>query len=331
MKNSINRPRILITHPIFQEGLDRLEQHCDIEYIGDRPAYSPQELLEKLSDKEGALFTPSEKVTSDILQQAKNLKIISNIAVGYNNFDLEAMTQKNIMGTNTPDVLTDTTADLGFALLMATARRMSESERWMRNGQWLKWELGGMLGVDVHHTTLGIMGMGRIGQALAKRALGFDMKIIYHNRTRLSADVESEYQAKYVDKETLLKQADHVILVMPYSPESHHFIGARELELMKPTATLINIARGGIVDDQALASALKNNRIFAAGLDVFEGEPDLISELLQVPNIVLTPHIGSASKMTRYAMMNLAIDNLLAGLHGEKPKNLLNPEAFQRL
>ena len=331
MKNSINRPRILITHPIFQEGLDRLEQHCDIEYIGDRPAYSPQELLEKLSDKEGALFTPSEKVTSDILQQAKNLKIISNIAVGYNNFDLEAMTQKNIMGTNTPDVLTDTTADLGFALLMATARRMSESERWMRNGQWLKWELGGMLGVDVHHTTLGIMGMGRIGQALAKRALGFDMKIIYHNRTRLSADVESEYQAKYVDKQTLLKQADHVILVMPYSPESHHFIGARELELMKPTATLINIARGGIVDDQALASALKNNRIFAAGLDVFEGEPDLISELLQVPNIVLTPHIGSASKMTRYAMMNLAIDNLLAGLHGEKPKNLLNPEAFQRL
>jgi gluconate 2-dehydrogenase len=235
------------------------------------------------------------------------------------------------MGTNTPDVLTDTTADLGFALLMATARRMSESERWMRNGQWLKWELGGMLGVDVHHTTLGIMGMGRIGQALAKRALGFDMKIIYHNRTRLSADVESEYQAKYVDKETLLKQADHVILVMPYSPESHHFIGARELELMKPTATLINIARGGIVDDQALASALKNNRIFAAGLDVFEGEPNLIPELLQVPNIVLTPHIGSASKMTRYAMMNLAIDNLLAGLHGEKPKNLLNPEAFQRL
>ncbi len=323
------RPKVLVARRIFPEGLERLKEYCDVEYNDTEFAYSAEELADKLANKDGALVTGSEPITADVINNAKNLKIISNIAVGFNNFNLAAMTQASILATNTPDVLTDTTADLGFALLMAAARRVTESEIWLRAGNWKNWDMGGMLGVDIHNSTLGIIGMGRIGQGIAKRGLGFGMNVIYHNRSRLSPELEKECQATYVDKQTLLKQADHVVLVMPYTPENHHFIGANELAMMKPTATLVNLARGGIVDDAALAKALKEKVIFSAGLDVFEGEPNVHPELLKVPNIVLTPHIGSASAKTRYAMMNLAIDNLLAGLSGKRPPNLLNPGAFQ--
>jgi gluconate 2-dehydrogenase len=234
-----------------------------------------------------------------------------------------------VLGTNTPDVLTETTADFGFALLMATARRVTESEHYLRAGQWTKWAFDMFAGSDVHGSTLGILGMGRIGQGIARRgAHGFGMRVIYHNRSRLTPELEASCKAGYVSKEDLLRTADHLVLVLPYSPSSHHAIGAAELALMKPTATLVNIARGGIVDDAALARALREKRIAAAGLDVFEGEPKVHPDLLTVPNVVLTPHIASASVPTRLAMANLAADNLIGFLVNGKPLTPLNPEVL---
>ena len=250
--------------------------------------------------------------------------------MGYNNFDVAAITAAGVMASNTPDVLTDSTADFGFALLMATARRVTESERWIRDGKWDKWSIvSNPLGMDLHHTTLGIIGMGRIGQGIAKRALGFGMNVIYHNRSRLPEADEKACAAKYVSKEELLRTADHVVLVLPYTTENHHTIGAKEIALMKPTATLVNIARGGIVDDAALAQALKEKKIFAAGLDVFEGEPKVNPELLKLSNVVLAPHIASGTEKTRRAMIDLAVENLRAALAGKKPPSLINQEAFK--
>ena len=255
--------------------------------------------------------------------------MVANISVGYNNFDIPAISAAGVMATNTPDVLTDTTADFGFALLMATARRVTESEHWLRSGKWHQWSiLSNPLGVDVHRTTIGIIGMGRIGQAIAQRALGFSMQVIYHNRSRLKEADEKACKARYVSKEELLRTADHIVLVLPYTPENHHTIGAKELDLKKPTATLINIARGGIVDDLALAQALQAGKIFGAGLDVFEGEPNVNPELLKLSNVVLAPHIASATEKTRRAMVDLAIANLRAALEGKKPPSLINIEVF---
>jgi lactate dehydrogenase-like 2-hydroxyacid dehydrogenase len=256
------------------------------------------------------------------------------MAVGYNNFDMAAFNAANVLGTNTPDVLNESTADFGWALMMAAARRIAESEHWLRAGHWQKWSYDGFLGVDLYGSTLGVIGMGRIGQALARRARGFNMRVVYHNRSRVAPEIEAELNATYLPKAELLREADHVVLVLPYTAENHHTIGAAELALMKPTATLTNIARGGIVDDAALAEALREKRIAAAGLDVFEGEPNLNPALLTVPNVVLTPHIASATERTRRAMANLAADNLIAGL-GEGPRagqppNPINPEVIGR-
>ena len=240
---------------------------------------------------------------------------------------LGAMTAAGVLGTNAPDVLTETTADFGFALLMATARRVTESEHFLRAGNWTRWSYDMFSGAEVHASTLGILGMGRIGQAIARRgALGFGMQVVYHNRSPLSAALEHECKARYVSKKELLQTADHLMLVVPYSAASHHAIGAAELALMKPTATLINIARGGVVDDAALAQALKNRVIAAAGLDVFEGEPSVHPALLQVPNVVLTPHIASATEGTRRAMAQMAVDNLVGYLvHGRAVTPLNSP------
>jgi gluconate 2-dehydrogenase len=241
------------------------------------------------------------------------------------------MTAHGVLATNTPDVLTETTADFGFALLMATARRMAESEHFLRAGKWTKWRYDMFAGAEVHGSTLGILGMGRIGQGIARRAAhGFGMKVIYNNRSRLAPDLEAACKARYVSKQELLETADHVMLVLPYTAESHHAIGAAELARMKPTATLVNIARGGIVDDAALAQALREKRIAAAGLDVFEGEPKVHPDLLTVPNVVLTPHIASATVKTRLAMANLAADNLIGFLVHGKPLTPLNPEVLKK-
>jgi gluconate 2-dehydrogenase len=319
------KPKLLVARAIFPDLLKELEQVADVQSNQDDRLWNAADLKAALADKDGAIVTGGERVDADILAGAPNLKIVSNIAVGYNNLDLAAFKSAGVMATNTPDVLTDTTADHGFALLMAAARRITESEHWLRGGNWKKFAIyhDTPLAVDVHHSTLGIMGMGRIGQAIARRARGFDMKVRYYNRSRLSPEVEAACGAQYVDRDTLLKDSDHIILVMPYTPENHHLFGAKELAMMKPTATLVNIARGGIVDELALAIALRDKKIFAAALDVFEGEPDVRPELLKLQNIVLSPHLASATEATRRAMINLAIKNCMAGLGGKTPPNLL--------
>ncbi|MEY3261824.1 MAG: hypothetical protein RLZZ620_875 [Pseudomonadota bacterium] len=324
------KPKILVARAIFPDALAKLEEKFEVQSNQADDVFSPEQLRKHLAEVKGALVFGSERIDRNTLSDAKDLKIVANISVGYNNFDVPAMTAAGVMATNTPDVLTDTTADFGFALLMATARRITESEHWIRNGQWDKMSIVyNPLGMDLHHTTLGIIGMGRIGQGIAKRALGFGMKVMYHNRKRLSEVDEKACGARYVDKDTLLREADHVVLVVPYSAESHHLIGAKEIALMKPTATLVNIARGGIVDDAALAAALKAKTIFAAGLDVYEGEPKVHPELLKLSNVVLAPHIASATEKTRRAMVALAIDNLNAALEGKRPPSLINTELWK--
>jgi gluconate 2-dehydrogenase len=268
-----------------------------------------------MQGKVGAFITTAEPVGPAVIAACPQLKIVANMGVGYNNLDIPALTAAGIQATNTPDVLTDTTADMAFTLLMATARRVSESEAFLRAGQWKKWRYDMFMGPDVHGSTLGILGMGRIGQAIAKRGEhGFGMKVIYHNRSRLEAAIEKELGASYVSKDELMAQSDHLVLVVPYSAATHHTIGAAELAQMKPTATLTNIGRGGLIDEDALADTLAAGRIHAAGLDVFEGEPKVNPRLLALKNVVLTPHIGSASIKTRMAMANLAADNLIAFL-----------------
>ena len=311
----MSKPKIIVARPIFDEVLVRLREHFEVtDNQADVPR-SKAEWAAALAQHTGALTTGSDPVDQEVLAACPHLKICANMAVGFNNFDVPAMTAAKVMATNTPDVLTETTADFGFALLMATARRLTESEHFLRRGEWKQWRYDMFAGAEVHGSTLGILGMGRIGQAIARRAAhGFGMSVIYHNRSRLSPELEASCKARYVSKAELLKTADHVMLVLPYSAESHHTIGAAELAEMKPTATLVNIARGGIVDDAALAAALRDRRIAAAGLDVFEGEPKVHPDLLTVPNIVLTPHIASASIATRLAMATLAADNLIAYL-----------------
>ena len=322
----MSKPKILMARAVFPEVIARLEQYFEVESNPTDETWSKAELIERLQGKDGAFTTGSDRIDAEVLAVCPQLKICANMAVGYNNFDLAAMTAAGVLATNAPDVLTETTADFGFALLMATARRITESEHYLRAGQWTKWSYDMFAGSDIHGATLGILGMGRIGQGIAKRgAHGFGMQVIYHNRSRLDTALEAECKARYVSKEALLKTADHLVLVLPYSPASHHTIGATELAQMKPTATLINIARGGIVDDAALAAALRNQTIAAAGLDVFEGEPSVHPDLLTVPNVVLTPHIASATLPTRLAMASLAADNLIAFFTGNKPLTPLNP------
>ena len=326
----MSKSQILVARAVFPEVIDRLAAHFDVETnqadeIWDKPTF-----IQKLRGKQGVFTTGGERVDAEVLAACPTVRICANMAVGYNNFDLDAMTAAGVLGTNAPDVLTETTADFGFALLMATARRVTESEHFLRAGQWTKWSYDLFAGAEVHGSTLGIIGMGRIGQGIARRgAYGFGMNVIYHNRSRLSPEAEAECKARYVSKDELLRTADHVVLVVPYTPTSHHTIGAAELALMKPSACLINIARGGIVDDKALAQALRNRTIAAAGLDVFEGEPSVTPELLTVPNVVLTPHIASATIPTRRAMAMLAADNLIAYLTGQKPLTPLNPSVMK--
>ncbi|MEJ8811309.1 D-glycerate dehydrogenase [Variovorax ureilyticus] len=325
----MNKPKVLVARSIFPETIARLSEHFEVEANQSDESWTKAQLIARLKGKQGVFTTGSERIDAEVLDACPDLKICANMAVGYNNFDIDAMTAHGVLGTNAPDVLTETTADFGFALLMATARRISESEHFLRAGKWEKWSYDMFAGSDIHGSTLGIIGMGRIGQGIAKRgALGFGMKVIYHNRSRLEASLEAECKAAYVGKEELLKTADHVVLVVPYTPASHHTIGAAEIALMKPTATLINIARGGIVDDAALAVALREKRIAAAGLDVFEGEPKVNPELLKVPNVVLTPHIASATVPTRRAMADLAVDNLIGYLVHDKPVTPLNPSVL---
>jgi glyoxylate/hydroxypyruvate/2-ketogluconate reductase len=323
----VSKPYILMARAVFPEVIEKLSQVAQVHVNEDDTVWSQAELVARLQGKQGVFTTGGDRIDQAVLKACPELRICANMAVGYNNFDIPAMTAAGVVATNAPDVLTETTADLGFALLMATARRLSESEHYLRAGRWTKWSFDMFAGSDIHGSTLGILGMGRIGQAIARRgALGFGMQVIYHNRSRLSQELEQQCQARLVSKSELLAQADHLVLVLPYTRESHHAIGVAELAQMKPTATLVNIARGGIVDDAALAQALKQRTIAAAGLDVFEEEPKVHPGLLEVPNVVLTPHIGSASIPTRKAMAHLAADNLVAFFTGKPLLTALNPD-----
>ena len=323
------RPRVLVARRVFDSVVQRLAAHFEVETNDEDTVWSKAELIARLQGKSGAFITGSERIDAEVLDACPELKAVCNMAVGYNNIDLAACTARGVLASNTPDVLTETTADFGFALMMATARRMAESEHFLRRGEWTQWAYDMFIGPDVHGATLGILGMGRIGRAIARRGhLGFGMPVIYHNRSRLAPELEAEVGASYVSKDELLAQSDHLVIVLPYSPESHHTIAAAELARMKSSATLTNIARGGIVDDAALAQALAERRIAAAGLDVFEGEPKVHPALLSVPNVVLTPHIASASVKTRLAMADLAADNLIAVLTGGSPPTPLNPQVL---
>ena len=307
------KPAVLVTRAVFPEVIDRLREHFEVETNDADVVWSPAELIQHLQGKAGAFLTGTQQIDATLLDACPQLRAVCSMAVGYNNIDVPACTAHGVLASNAPDVLTETTADFGFALMMAAARRISESEHSLRRGEWTKWSIDAFAGADIHGATLGVLGMGRIGQGIARRgALGFGMKVIYHNRSRLDASIEAELGAVYVSKDELLRTCDHLVIVVPYSAESHHLVGAAELALMKPTATLTNIARGGIVDDAALAKVLRAKGIAAAGLDVFEGEPAVHPDLLTVPNVVLTPHIASASVPTRLAMANLAADNLIA-------------------
>ncbi len=322
-------PKILVAREVFPEVLEHLRPHFEVDDNQADVILGVDGLKRRLADKAGVMTAVSDPVNAEVIAAAPHLKAVCNFAVGYNNIDLAACTRAGIMATNTPGVLDDTTADLAWALLMATARHIQTSEHWLRAGHWQGFRMMDWLGTDVHHATLGILGMGRIGQAVARRALGFDMKVIYHNRSRLPAEKEAACRATWVDKEALLREADFLVLLLPYSPESHHIIGAAELALMKPTAHLINVARGGIVDDAALISALRQRRLSGAALDVFEGEPALNPGFLELDNVTLTPHIGSSSRATRLAMAMTAANNLIAAISGQRPPNLVNIEVWK--
>ena len=321
------KPKILVTREVFDETLAYLAEHCEVESNQADQPFDSATLAQRLHDKDGIVCCLTDRIDDALLAKSPRLKVVANIAVGYNNIDVPASTARGVMVTNTPGVLDDSTADLAFTLILATARRLTEAEAYVRAGKWQGWHLKQMLGVDVHHATLGIIGMGRIGQQIARRASGFKMRVLYHNRNRWPADVEKWLNAEYVGKEQLLAQSDFVVLQIPYSPATHHYIGAAELKQMKPTAILINSTRGGVVDDAALVDALKNGTIRAAGLDVFENEPKLHPGFLELKNVVLAPHVGSSTEATRRAMAMTAAKNAVAALTGATPPNLLNPAA----
>jgi len=325
----MSRPKVQVTREVFDEALDLLRGHFDVVANQSDKPFSAEELAQALADKQGALTVLTDKIDETLLGRCPQLKAVCNIAVGYNNFDLKAMTAHGVLGTNTPGVLDAATADFTWALILATARRLTEAEVWLRAGQWQGWKLKQFLGMDVQGATLGIIGMGRIGQAVAKRARGFDMPVLYYNRTRLSPELERDCHARHATLDELLAQSDIVTLHTPYSADSHHLIGAAQLEKMKKTAILIHAARGGVVDDAALIAALANGAIAAAGMDVYEGEPKLKPDFLKLKNVVLAPHIASATTSTRRNMAMLAARNLVAALTGERPPNLLNPEALK--
>lgn len=323
---SVAKPRVLVTREVFDETIDYLRRHCEVIDNQKDVPYAPDALAQALSGCAGLMCALTDRVDAALLERVPTLKAVANIAVGYNNIDVAACTARGVMATNTPGVLDDSTADLAWTLMLGTARRITEVERRIRAGEWTGWRLKQWLGVDVHHATLGIVGMGRIGQAIARRASGFEMKVLYHNRNRIAPALEQRCNAAYATLDELLAQSDFVVLQVPYSPATHHLIGAAQLKKMKPSAILINSTRGGVVDDAALVAALGDGTIRGAGLDVYENEPKLNPGFLKLDNVVLAPHIGSSTEATRKAMAMLAAQNLVAALQGRVPPNLINPE-----
>jgi glyoxylate reductase len=324
------KPKVFVTRKISQPGLDILEKRCEVKVNPYDRALTKKELMEGVKGIDGLLCLLTDTIDKEVMDINPNLRVISNYAVGYNNIDVEEATRRKIMVTNTPGVLTDTTADLTWALLMSIARRIVEADRFTREERFKGWAPMLFLGSDIHHATLGIIGLGRIGKAVAKRAKGFEMRILYTDAKRASRKVEDELGAEFVSLEELLSASDFVTIHCPFVPETYHLIGGKQLKMMKKTAYLINVARGPIVDEKALVKALQNKWIAGAALDVYENEPDLTPGLTELNNVVIVPHIGSASIATRTKMATMAATNLVAGLNGKVPPNLVNKEVLER-
>ncbi|MFB3819461.1 MAG: 2-hydroxyacid dehydrogenase [Candidatus Methylomirabilales bacterium] len=324
------RPRVLVSRKVFDETLALLGKHFDVESNQRDVPFTPAQLVRRLQGKAGLVCLLTDTIDERLLAQCPELKVVCNIAVGYNNVDVKACTRRGVMVTNTPGVLDDTTADFAWTLLLATARRVAEADKFLRAGKWRGWGLMQFLGHDVHRKTLGIIGFGRIGKGVARRALGFDMRVIYTDVQRADEATEREYGVMYVDKRTLLRESDFVSLHVPLLPETTHYLSHAEFSLMKKSAILVNAARGPIVDEKALAQALRAGKIAGAGLDVYEREPKVERGLLAMKNVVLAPHIASASVETRAKMAMMAANNCVAGVNGQRPPNLVNPEVLGR-
>jgi glyoxylate reductase len=327
----MKRFKVFVTRKILEEGLNMLRERYDVE-VSDYNGVIPREmLLKKVKGADALVSLLTDNIDAEVMDAAgPNLKIIANYAVGYNNIDVEEATKRGIMVTNTPGVLTETTADFAWTLLMAIARRIVEADKFVREGKFRGWEPMLLLGTDVFGATLGIVGFGRIGQAMARRALGFNMRVLYYDNSRVDEQLEKELKATFVDLPTLLKESDFVTLHVPLTKQTHHLIGEKELKMMKKDAYLINTARGPVVDEKALVKALKEGWIKGAALDVFENEPEIEPELLKLDNVVLAPHIASASYATRSKMSVMVAENIIKALNGEVPPNLVNPEVLQK-
>jgi glyoxylate reductase len=322
------RPQVLVTHTLPEAGLDIVRQVCEVQLDAQDRHLTPEALRRAVMGKAGIICLVTDQIDAQVLAAGDRLKVVANVAVGYDNIDVQAATERGILVTNTPGVLTETTADFTCGLLLSMARRIPEADHYVRSGKWHEWKFTFMLGRDVYDQTLGIIGMGRIGQAVARRARGFGMRILYHSRHRLDAAIEAKLGVMWVALPRLLQEADFVSLHVPLTLDTTHFIGASELRMMRPTAYLINTARGPVINEQALIHALKEGWIAGAALDVFEHEPQVPQALLALPNVVLAPHLGSASVGTRTKMAVMAAQNLVAALRGERPANIVNPEVY---
>jgi len=322
------KPKVYLTRLLPPDVMARLERETNLAWNREDRVATREEIIAGMQGRDALLCNILDKVDAALLDACPGLKVVANFGVGFNNIEVAAATARKIPVTNTPGVLTDATADLAFALLLAVARRVGEGERLVRSGRWDGWNPMQLLGADVSGATLGLLGFGRIGQAVAQRGRAFNMKVLYWNRTRLTPEQESTLGVTCAAREDVLRQADFVSLHVAYTPDTHHLIGAKELAMMKPTAFLINTARGAVVDEAALVAALQSKQIAGAGLDVFEQEPKLHPGLVECENAVLAPHLGSATIGTRTKMGMIAVDNLLAVCAGKRPPNCVNPEVL---
>ena len=324
----MSKPAILSTRPLFPAARTILDQHFDVDYGKPSERISREELLKRVADKEGLVCLLTEKVDDQLLSAAPKLRIASTVSVGYDNIDVAACTKHKVVATNTPGVLDDTTADFAWTLLMAIARRLLEGDAWMRSGTWPGWDLDQLVGGDIWGKTLGVLGFGRIGRGVARRARGFEMRVLYSDAVRASAEVETELNAEFVDRDRLFRESDFISVHVPLLPDTRHLISKDNLEKMKRTAFLVNTSRGPVVDEAALAAALENKKIAGAALDVFEHEPKVHPALLTRKDLILTPHIASASVETRTKMAVMAANNVVALFEGRRPPNAINADAL---
>ena len=322
------RPKVLITHSLFEPARKVLDEKCDTEYWTAATHIPRAELLKRIADKDALICLLTEKVDEDLLTHAPRLRIAATVSVGYDNLDISACTHHKVAATNTPGVLDDTTADTAWMIMMAAARRLSEAETWLRSGTWPGWDLDQLCGADIWGKTLGIVGFGRIGREMARRAKGFRMRTLYHDAVRVGSEIESKLAAEFVSFDRILMESDFITLHVPLTAQTHHLFSTKTFAQMKPTAYVVNTSRGPVVDEAALVEAIKSGKIAGAALDVFEFEPKVSPELLALKNVVVTPHIGSASLETRTKMALVAADNVIAQFEGRRPPTLINPEVL---